>query len=237
MGNATVTEVQRRTVLQLAAGWATAGSATLDSVAAIAPTPSGILGGVISVEERRIPARNFSGMGLRMLDVEPKLWADYWVNGKSGVLTPTVPRRAWCQGVCIFAGASVRSEQVGTAAKSIELWLHPDVGLQVSSQIRCLDRGRTGPRAGGNSQVHGPIGAGSWAGVESSLTATTWLQFDATETWLAATTHSPHSPIARQPTLVPYRQHGDDTLVQVIEQGIGEAGQDIASDAIGIDRP
>lgn len=123
MDNATATEVQRRTVLQLAAGLATAGYATPNSAAATAPTPTGkpgdfdflsghwkiknrrlkdgawdefdseasvhgILGGVISVEELRIPARNFSGMGLRMLDVERKLWADYWVNGKSGVLTP-----------------------------------------------------------------------------------------------------------------------------------------------------
>jgi hypothetical protein len=47
-----------------------------------------ILGGVASVEELRIPGRKFSGMGLRLLDVERKLWADYWVNGKSGVLNP-----------------------------------------------------------------------------------------------------------------------------------------------------
>ena len=46
-----------------------------------------ILGGVGSVEELRIPARGFSGMGLRLLDVEKSLWSDYWVNGKSGVLT------------------------------------------------------------------------------------------------------------------------------------------------------
>ena len=46
-----------------------------------------ILGGVGSVEELRIPARAFSGMGLRLLDVEKKLWSDFWVNGKSGVLT------------------------------------------------------------------------------------------------------------------------------------------------------
>ena len=26
-------------------------------------------------------------MGLRLLDVEKKLWADYWVNSKTGVLT------------------------------------------------------------------------------------------------------------------------------------------------------
>lgn len=46
-----------------------------------------ILGGVGSVEELRIPARNFSGMGLRLLDVEKKLWSDFWVNARSGVLT------------------------------------------------------------------------------------------------------------------------------------------------------
>ncbi len=51
-------------------------------------TVHGILAGIGSVEELRIPARQFSGMGLRLLDVESKLWADHWVNAKSGVLTP-----------------------------------------------------------------------------------------------------------------------------------------------------
>ncbi len=27
-------------------------------------------------------------MGLRLLDIEKKIWHDYWVNGKSGVLAP-----------------------------------------------------------------------------------------------------------------------------------------------------
>lgn len=53
-------------------------------------TVHGILAGVASIEELRIPARDFSGMGLRLLDVERKLWADFWVNAKSGVLG-TVP--------------------------------------------------------------------------------------------------------------------------------------------------
>ena len=47
-----------------------------------------ILGGVASIEELRIPARNFSGMGLRLLDVERRVWADFWVNSRSGVLVP-----------------------------------------------------------------------------------------------------------------------------------------------------
>lgn len=46
-----------------------------------------ILGGVGSVEELRIPARDFSGLGLRLLDVGKGIWSDFWVNGKSGVLT------------------------------------------------------------------------------------------------------------------------------------------------------
>lgn len=51
-----------------------------------------ILGGVGSIEELRIPARNFAGMGLRLLDVEKKVWNDFWVNAKSGVLTtPGMP--------------------------------------------------------------------------------------------------------------------------------------------------
>lgn len=45
-----------------------------------------ILGGVISIEELRIPSRNFSGMGLRALDIQKRQWADHWVNARSGVV-------------------------------------------------------------------------------------------------------------------------------------------------------
>ena len=44
-----------------------------------------ILGGVASVEELRIPARDFSGMGLRTLDAANGVWLDYWMNSKTGV--------------------------------------------------------------------------------------------------------------------------------------------------------
>jgi hypothetical protein len=44
-----------------------------------------ILGGVASVEELRIPARDFSGMGLRTLDAANGVWLDYWMNTKTGV--------------------------------------------------------------------------------------------------------------------------------------------------------
>lgn len=62
-------------------------------------TVYGILAGIASVEELRIPSRNFSGMGLRLLDVDRKLWADYWVNGKSGVLTPPPSLGSFVNGV------------------------------------------------------------------------------------------------------------------------------------------
>lgn len=51
-------------------------------------TVHGILNGICSVEELRIPARDFSGLGLRLLNLETKVWTDFWVNGKSGALTP-----------------------------------------------------------------------------------------------------------------------------------------------------
>lgn len=62
-------------------------------------TVRSVLGGVGSVEELRIPARQFCGMGLRLLDVERKLWADHWVNAKSGVLTPPPSWGSFVDGV------------------------------------------------------------------------------------------------------------------------------------------
>lgn len=61
-----------------------------------------ILGGVGSVEELRIPARNFSGMGLRLLDLEKKLWNDFWVNARSGVLAPPGLTGHFVEGVGVF---------------------------------------------------------------------------------------------------------------------------------------
>ena len=61
-----------------------------------------ILGGVGSVEELRIPSRGFSGMGLRLLDVQKKVWNDFWVNGKSGVLTVPGQTGVFENGVGVF---------------------------------------------------------------------------------------------------------------------------------------
>ena len=66
-----------------------------------------ILGGVGSVEELRIPARNFSGMGLRLLDVTNLVWSDFWVNAKSGVLTTPGVTGSFENGAGIFISDDV----------------------------------------------------------------------------------------------------------------------------------
>lgn len=69
-----------------------------------------ILGGVASIEELRIPARDFSGMGLRVLDVEKKLWSDFWVNAKSGVLGAAGVTGGFKDGAGIFDSDDIDGE-------------------------------------------------------------------------------------------------------------------------------
>lgn len=45
-----------------------------------------ILDGQVSVEELRLPARNFFGMGLRVFNREKNHWEDFWMNASRGVL-------------------------------------------------------------------------------------------------------------------------------------------------------
>lgn len=77
-----------------------------------------VLAGVGSIEELRIPARDFSGIGIRMLDVEKKVWSDFWVNGKSGVLTAPGTTGGFVNGVGTFisewteAGQTVQAKGV-----------------------------------------------------------------------------------------------------------------------------
>jgi hypothetical protein len=70
-----------------------------------------ILAGVGSVEELRIPARNFSGIGLRMLEVEKRVWSDFWVNAKSGVLTSPGQTGSFEDGVGIFVTDDVENSK------------------------------------------------------------------------------------------------------------------------------
>ncbi|MBL8544325.1 MAG: hypothetical protein JNJ63_11015 [Hyphomonadaceae bacterium] len=65
-------------------------------------TVYGILGGICSVEELRIPARDFNGLGLRLLDVNQKIWSDHWVNANSGVVTTPGQLGGFVNGEGIF---------------------------------------------------------------------------------------------------------------------------------------
>lgn len=70
-----------------------------------------VLGGVGSIEELRIPARNFSGMGIRLLDLETKVWSDFWVNGRVGVLAPPGMTGAFDQGIATFEADDMDGDQ------------------------------------------------------------------------------------------------------------------------------
>lgn len=61
-----------------------------------------ILNGVGSIEELRIPARDFAGMGLRLLDIERGVWNDFWVNAKSPVLTTPGLKGSFENGIGTF---------------------------------------------------------------------------------------------------------------------------------------
>ncbi len=61
-----------------------------------------ILNGVGSVEELRIPARDFSGLGLRMFDAEKRTWFDMWSNAKSGAITAPGTPGSMRDGAFIF---------------------------------------------------------------------------------------------------------------------------------------
>lgn len=78
-----------------------------------------ILGGVASIEELRIPARDFSGMGLRVLDMEAKVWSDYWMNAKSGVIGSEGVTGGFLNGDGVFVSDDKDGD---TPIKVIGLW-------------------------------------------------------------------------------------------------------------------
>jgi hypothetical protein len=82
-------------------------------------TVHGILAGVGSVEELRIPARDFSGMGLRLLDVEKKVWSDHWVNARSGVITTPGVTGSFENGAGIFVS---EDEDDGKVVRYAGVW-------------------------------------------------------------------------------------------------------------------
>jgi len=87
-----------------------------------------ILGGAGSVEELMIPARDFNGLGLRLLDRAQRRWADHWVNAQSGVLAlpgqtgsfePAAPGAATASRVGLFASTY---EDQGRTMRALGIW-------------------------------------------------------------------------------------------------------------------
>jgi len=78
-----------------------------------------ILGGVASIEELRIPARDFSGMGLRTLDMKTLVWSDYWMNAKWGVIGSEGVKGGFVRGNGVFLSDDVDGD---VAIKVIGLW-------------------------------------------------------------------------------------------------------------------
>lgn len=70
-----------------------------------------ILGGIASVEELRIPARDFSGMGLRTLDAANGVWLDFWMNAKTGVPGSAGTPGRFVDGVGDFDASDVEDGQ------------------------------------------------------------------------------------------------------------------------------
>ena len=66
-----------------------------------------VLDGVGSIEELRIPARKFSGLGIRLLDVEKRVWSDFFVNARSGVLACPGQTGGFHEGAGIFSAEDV----------------------------------------------------------------------------------------------------------------------------------
>ncbi len=60
------------------------------------------MGGLGSIEELRIPIGSYLGMGLRLLDVEQKIWNDFWISSKNGILTTPGQTGAFENGVGTF---------------------------------------------------------------------------------------------------------------------------------------
>jgi hypothetical protein len=72
-----------------------------------------------SVEELRIPQRNFAGMGLRLLDVQKGVWNDFWVNAKSGVLTTPGQTGVFEHGVGMFTADDTDADNKPIKVKGV----------------------------------------------------------------------------------------------------------------------
>lgn len=99
-----------------------------------------ILGGIGSVEELLIPVRDFSGLGLRLLDVARREWSDHWVNAKSGVVTTPGQTGSFEGGAGLFASTY---EEGGKTLQSMGIWDRIGPGVCRWRQVASADGGKT----------------------------------------------------------------------------------------------
>lgn len=99
-----------------------------------------LLGGIGSVEELLIPARDFSGLGLRLLDVAQRRWSDHWVNAKSGVVGTPGQGGSFENGAGLFLSTD---EEGGRTLMSMGIWDRIAPGQCRWRQVLSADGGRT----------------------------------------------------------------------------------------------
>lgn len=99
-----------------------------------------LLGGVGHVEELLIPARDFSGLGLRMLDVTQHQWSDHWVNAKIGLVTTPGQLGSFENGAGLFSSTH---EEAGRRMLSMGIWDRIGPGVCRWRQVYSADDGRT----------------------------------------------------------------------------------------------
>ncbi|MDQ3126272.1 MAG: hypothetical protein M3Q74_11810 [Pseudomonadota bacterium] len=68
------------------------------------------LGGLANVDEVDCPARGWTGMSLRTLDVETREWSVYWINSLTGQLQPPVRGRFNADG-CLLEGPDIDGDR------------------------------------------------------------------------------------------------------------------------------
>lgn len=81
-------------------------------------TVQSYLGGLVSIEELRIPARNFFGMGVRAWRPKDKQWADHWTSAGNGVVNDPVLGR-FVDGVGLFLS---EEKDGGTTVTYRSMW-------------------------------------------------------------------------------------------------------------------
>lgn len=103
-------------------------------------TVHAILGGAGSVEDLRVPERDFRGMGLRLLDMEKRVWSDFWVDARSGVLATPGQTGSFEAGVGIFFS---REEEDGKPVIYAGVWDRIADGRCRWRQGSSIDGGRS----------------------------------------------------------------------------------------------